>query len=52
MQKKTIIYCHIYRWMRLHERVQPYVVQAGFLYISCLDDFKLDQGLIHALIKR
>jgi hypothetical protein len=53
MQDETTIYCWTHRRMRLDERIQPYVFQAGFfffLYISCLEHIKLDHGLIHALI--
>jgi hypothetical protein len=38
--------------MRQHKRVQPYVVQANFLYDSCLDHIKFNHSLIHALIER
>lgn len=50
MQDDTTIYCHTHKRIRLYAQVYPYVVQIGFLYISCLNHIKLDHGLIHALI--
>jgi hypothetical protein len=49
--KTTTIYYRTYRRMRLDERVQPYVFQAGFLYVTCLDRIKLDYDLIYVLIE-
>jgi hypothetical protein len=51
MQDESTIYYHTHRRMILHERVQPYVFQTGFLYVSYLDHIKLDHDLIHALIE-
>jgi hypothetical protein len=52
MQDEIVIYYYTHKWKRIHERVQPYVFETGFLYVSCLDHIKLDLGLIYALNKR
>lgn len=52
MQDDVMIYCQTYKWMKLHERAKPYMLQTVFLYINCLEHIKLDYELIHILIER
>ena len=42
MRDETTIYYDTHKHMRLYKQVQPYMVQAGVLYISYLDHIKLN----------
>ena len=46
-----VVDCRTHRRMILYLWVHPYVFQTRFLYVSCLDQLKLDHGLVYALIE-
>jgi len=52
MQDRVKIYCRTHKWMKLHKQVQPYLLLAGFLYISFLEHSNLNGNLIYVLIER
>jgi aryl carrier-like protein len=51
MQDEVTIYYRTHKHMKLHEWIQPYASQIGFLHINYLKHIKLDHVLIHELIE-